>query len=469
MERSVIPQPVGELRIPRLAQTIWFSRNPCQLLDYCQRQFGPTFFLRFSAPFGRVLVISEPKAIAEMYEQDSDVLCGGMGYAGVFKFMQPNVLICQGGEEHRSMKEFIQPLLSSRLVDRLGDRLGRYLSVEVDRLANTVCDTRDLAARVMLRWSTLMTYGVELAEDDVVDWCRQASRLFHLGRSVVSLARLPSLINSASLPERIEAFQRRLVAACEPAPKNLADQCLAAAFETATNSPYATPSHLASFWTFLFGSQTVMLTHIFHHLLEETHHVMALRNVTQANEDDRGGSLRQPDPIRRFNMEVRRLSPDAVGAMRGVKQPTSIAGVQLRPGDNVMACVYLTHRRAQTFHQPLQFDPDRFIQTRYSHSEYCPFGVGERACLGRAVAVDVADRVVAMLLKHYQFEPCATRSSPVVQGMGGLTMRAKPMLAKFRRLPSRSCISLNQSYSTISGAADGNQAGNRSKCPFAHA
>jgi unspecific monooxygenase len=62
------------------------------------------------------------------------------------------------------------------------------------------------------------------------------------------------------------------------------------------------------------------------------------------------------------------------------------AGYTIPPGTEVVPCIHAAHRRADTYPDPLRFDPSRFLGRRYGNDEYLPFGVGSRRCLGAAFA-----------------------------------------------------------------------------------
>jgi cytochrome P450 family 110 len=49
-----------------------------------------------------------------------------------------------------------------------------------------------------------------------------------------------------------------------------------------------------------------------------------------------------------------------------VTQPTTLGGYQLNAGDYVTPCVYIAHRRADVFEEPLRFPPERFLERSYS-------------------------------------------------------------------------------------------------------
>ena len=62
-------------------------------------------------------------------------------------------------------------------------------------------------------------------------------------------------------------------------------------------------------------------------------------------------------------------------------------GYQLEPGKVVVGCIYLLHHREDLYPNPKEFQPERFLNSRFSPYEFIPFGMGLRRCLGKALAM----------------------------------------------------------------------------------
>jgi cytochrome P450 len=53
----------------------------------------------------------------------------------------------------------------------------------------------------------------------------------------------------------------------------------------------------------------------------------------------------------------------------------------------IVACMHLTHRRADLYPDPTRFVPERFLGKKLDPYEWLPFGGGIRRCLGMAFAL----------------------------------------------------------------------------------
>jgi cytochrome P450 len=96
--------------------------------------------------------------------------------------------------------------------------------------------------------------------------------------------------------------------------------------------------------------------------------------------------------------ETLRLTPILPMVGRILGKPMTIGGVDLPAGAAALACIYLVHRRADLYPDPLRFDPSRFVGKKYDPSTYFPFGGGARRCLGMAFASYEMKIVLANIL-----------------------------------------------------------------------
>jgi cytochrome P450 len=82
-----------------------------------------------------------------------------------------------------------------------------------------------------------------------------------------------------------------------------------------------------------------------------------------------------------------------------------------------------------TWENPLQFDPNRFMQHRDidvqgRHFELLPFGTGKRACPGRPLAVIFVQIVLARLLQSFNWSIPNVEQEPIdMSETFGLTLR----------------------------------------------
>ncbi len=98
--------------------------------------------------------------------------------------------------------------------------------------------------------------------------------------------------------------------------------------------------------------------------------------------------------------ETLRLRPVVPAVVRKLTAPMTLGPWDLPAGVNVAPSIYLLHRRADLYPQPLAFRPERFLQGRPPGTyEWIPFGGGVRRCLGASFALMEMREVLAVVLR----------------------------------------------------------------------
>jgi cytochrome P450 len=125
--------------------------------------------------------------------------------------------------------------------------------------------------------------------------------------------------------------------------------------------------------------------------------------------------LGRMDYTRRLIMESMRLYPPFWWNLRAAHADDEVGGTRIPAGATVLLVTYATHRHPEFWNDPERFDPDRFlpeaVAKRHRHA-YVPFGTGQRACVGRHLAMLETPLVLAMLARR--FRPVPVPGRPVV-------------------------------------------------------
>jgi cytochrome P450 len=98
---------------------------------------------------------------------------------------------------------------------------------------------------------------------------------------------------------------------------------------------------------------------------------------------------------------LRLLTPNALMA-RVTTRPVRLSGVQLPERCEIVLCPFLAHRDAERFPGPKEFLLSRWSGSRPSPFEYFPFGAGGHSCVGRHLAVQIIQTVLAFLMPRYE-------------------------------------------------------------------
>jgi cytochrome P450 len=119
--------------------------------------------------------------------------------------------------------------------------------------------------------------------------------------------------------------------------------------------------------------------------------------------------------------ETLRIHPIAlICTPRMVKDKVEIMGHEFTSETVLVPCIHLAHRRAETYPEPEQFHPERFVNQKFSPYEYLPFGGGYRGCIGAAFSMYELKLVTAIILSN--FELSFTDKRPVHPIRRGITI-----------------------------------------------
>lgn len=105
--------------------------------------------------------------------------------------------------------------------------------------------------------------------------------------------------------------------------------------------------------------------------------------------------------------ETLRLCPPVPVVVRRLLEPMELGGYELPAGTTVAPSVYLIHRRADVYPQPLQFRPERFLDSPPGTYTWIPFGGGVRRCLAASYAEQEMKRVLSTVLAEVELRPAA--------------------------------------------------------------
>jgi cytochrome P450 len=97
-----------------------------------------------------------------------------------------------------------------------------------------------------------------------------------------------------------------------------------------------------------------------------------------------------------------RLYPTIPSVPRIALKDTVLAGFEIPDGSRLFLSLYLIHRHEDFWQDPSSFRPERFLETAQPKA-YLPFGLGERYCLGKNLAMLQGHLLLAMMVKQFNF------------------------------------------------------------------
>ncbi|BBL71323.1 cytochrome P450 [Methylogaea oryzae] len=130
------------------------------------------------------------------------------------------------------------------------------------------------------------------------------------------------------------------------------------------------------------------------------------------------GSLDDTPYLDAVCREALRVHPVAPGVARRLEAPLQLGEYLVPAGDVVMACIDLVSHDPAIYADPQRFMPERFLERGYGHSEFIPFGGGERRCPGAALAFMEMRVVLATLVCRFRFRLLERRALDAVWSHG---------------------------------------------------
>ena len=163
-------------------------------------------------------------------------------------------------------------------------------------------------------------------------------------------------------------------------------------------------------------------------------------------------SLRQIPKLENVLKEVLRLHPPLIILMRKVLRDFDIGGYRIKAGKFVCAAPAVTHRIAEIFPNPEQFDPDRYTAERAEDRNlygWQAFGGGRHKCSGNAFALFQIKAIFCVLLRRYEFELVDAPSSYRDDYTKMVVEPASPCRIRYRkRAQAESGLAMNEAQGT---------------------
>ena len=132
--------------------------------------------------------------------------------------------------------------------------------------------------------------------------------------------------------------------------------------------------------------------------------------------------------------ESLRLYPPSPALARDVRTDVELDGVRIQKGTRLFVSVYALHRHERLWADPQNFDPTRFssaVSQDRSRSQFIPFGIGPRICIGMTYAMLELTILLATFLRACRFtlpegfEPTPIGRSFLIPGEG-MPMKVTP-------------------------------------------
>lgn len=403
---------------PAWWQLLRFAGDPLGLLDESCRRYGAAFTLRIAGN-GRFVMLSDPKAVREVFQSDPDVLHSGEANS-LFKATvgRNSVLVLDGAPHMRQRRVLVPPLKGERMraffeAMRL-ETSNAVRAWPTGTLFPTLPPMRRVTLRVILRTGLGLDRGPELDRFE-----QKMERFLSNGRqrfalvlmTLVPIDRMtgsrwvPLFRQLSDLDDDLFAFiaARRHGEHTVTGP-NVLDDLLAATHED--GSPLDDREVRDAIITILIAGHDTTALALSWALAEIARHEEVVDRLCDELCRVTGGGpptaeqLPALDYLDSVIRESLRLRPVVPFVVRKTVQPIQVDGREYPAGVVLCPCSYLVHQREELYPAPSQFRPERFLERKFGPHEWFPFGGGNRICLGMPFALYEMKVVIATLLSE---------------------------------------------------------------------
>ena len=436
-------QPDGP-RTPELVSLIHWIASPLSYMRSCNQRYGDCFKIKVGYKVPAAVLFSHPRALEIILTSDNSEEFDAPGDLNpIFEpLLGAQSVIGLSGDRHRRMRNLMMPPFHGErmrsygeLIDEISDEVIRTWSRGTRFLVRKSMQT--ISMRVILRAVFGLARGTRYQQMESL----LANLLDLLGKPFgVSFLYFPFLQRDLGawspwgsfirMRERIDRLIYDEIAERRAHPERAGNDILSLLMSTrdVTGEPLTDAELRDELMTLLAAGHETTATALtwalyWIHKLPRIRERL-LEELCTVHQSDHVGVSRLPY-LNAVCSETLRIYP--VGMLTFPRVTTStidVMGYSLKPGTVVLGAIYLTHRRKEIYPDPEQFNPERFLEHRFSPYEYLPFGGGARRCIGMAFAQFEMKLVIKRILSSVEL--ALTGNRPVRPTRRGLTTGPTP-------------------------------------------
>jgi cytochrome P450 family 135 len=378
-------------KAPGTVQTLQWMYRPIELMERCRKRYGAVFTLRLG-PAQDVIMVADPKLAKQVLTGDPAVFRAG-DTNGLFRpVVGSNSILLLDGETHLHQRRILLPGLGAGHGAQFADQVRE---ITQDRIAEWRPGQRlklqDEMEAISFASIIRVVFGEDLGDTnaefqrlipEMMDRCDSAFTLIPWFRR--ELAGTTPYAHLMRVVDRIDSLLFAVIADRRADPMT--------AFRDDTLSLLLRAEHEDGTPLSDREVRDQVLTMI----------MAGYETTTSAGAWALERLLRSPVPLERLRSEIEEGSSDSYLAAvvkealrvrpvvpvvaRRLAAPVELGGWTIDAGTILMVSIYLVHTDEQTYPEPKEFKPERFIDGLPEGAAWIPFGGGVRRCLGASFA-----------------------------------------------------------------------------------
>jgi cytochrome P450 len=428
-------------RQPAVIQTARFIGRPVPFMESCRERFGDTFTLR-AARVGRLVLISDPASLKALFSADRHNTIASQRNLILAPLLGERSLLVLEGEEHLSRRKMMLPPFH-------GERLRAYESM-IEQAADRELASWRLGAPFRLHpamqaitLEVIMRAVFGVTEERRGELRARLLEILAATRSpaaiaftVAGLRRLPRFRRLQRTIDRVDELLAAEIAEHRADPGLAQREDILALLISARDQHGEGMSDAElrdQLMTLLLAGHETTATALawaFDLLLRDPEAHRRLRDEVDAGEGH--------DYLDAVIEESLRLRPVVPFVGRELRRAAVLDGYSLPVGTTVMASIYLAHTRAESYPDPHEFRPERFLDGAPGTFSWVPFGGGTRRCIGAAFAQLEMRVVLRTVLRGVELSAAGPEPEQIVRRNVTLSPRhGTPAIARGRRERAR--------------------------------
>ncbi len=422
--------------------SVGFMLTPTRFLDACRRRCGDYFTLR-PAPDRELVITADPAAVRKVFTGDPSLLHAGEGNITLAPLLGASSVLLLDGEEHLRHRRLLLPPFHGERMRAYGEMMEevaerRIAEWPADRSFPVLGSMQEITLEVIMR----AVFGFEDAERreriggplrTLLDTVGSRPRVLALALTAGRSGPLSPWRRFAAMRERADMLLHEEIRARRSDPHGSEGDDIFSML-LAARDPEGTPltddELRDELMTLLLAGHETTATALawtFEQLIRNPAVLGRLMAAEAAGD---------PSYLDALIRESLRLRPVVPAVVRRLQAPMEFGGWELPAGVNIAPSIYLMHRRADIYPDPLAFRPERFLDDPPGTYEWIPFGGGVRRCLGASFALFEMRIVIRAVLaaRRIQVRPGArpegvTRRAITFAPARGARLRAEPVAA----------------------------------------
>jgi cytochrome P450 family 135 len=398
MEQATLPrprtarasaQPPGS-RAPAVAQAISYARDPLGFLAKRQRRYGDIFSVRFPF-FGRVVYVARPDLVKEVFTGSPSVFHAGEANATVLEpALGPHSVLTLDDEPHIRQRKLLLPPFHGERIERYGELIVEMTRREMESWPlGEPFAMRPHTQRITLAVIMRAVFGVhdearlerfERLIDDFAHRVGVITSFPFLRRNFGPGSPWPRFLRSREALDEFIYEEIRLRRA-EPGHEERDDVLSLLLGARDEDGEAMDDRELRDELVTVLGAghetTATGLAWAVERLTRNPEVLAKLRDSVAAGEEDY---------LNATVKETLRARPVIVDVARRLTAPATVGGYELARGQFVLPAIAALHYREDTFPEPNEFRPERFLDAKVDNYAWIPFGGGVRRCIGAAFA-----------------------------------------------------------------------------------